>query len=138
MVLGNPFHRGSGGPGGWVSLDEPELHLQSDVLVPDLAGWRRERMPEVPDTAAFELAPDWVAEILSPSTAAVDRADKLPIYARERVQHAWLIDPRLQTLEAFALNGARYELIGTWRGSAVVRVPPFEALELELSALWAR
>ncbi len=135
MVLGNPFHRGSGGPGGWVLLDEPELHLGPDILVPDLAGWRRARMPEVPDAAAFELAPDWVAEILSPSTEAIDRADKLPIYARERVQHVWLLDPRLRTLEAFVLRAARYELIGTWRGDTTLRVPPFEALELELGTL---
>jgi Uma2 family endonuclease len=138
MVLGNPFHRGSGGPGGWVILDEPELHLSSHVLVPDLAGWRRERMPQVPDAAAFELAPDWVAEILSPSTEAVDRADKLPIYAREHVSHVWLLDPRLQTLEAFALDSSAYRLLGVWRGDASVRIPPFEALELELGALWAR
>jgi len=138
MVLGNPFHRGSGGPGGWIILDEPELHLGGDVLVPDLAGWRRARMPEVPDTAAFELAPDWVAEVLSPSTAALDRVEKLPIYAREGISHVWLIDPRLQTLEAFALAGDRYQLLGAWRGSESVRVAPFEALELELAALWAR
>jgi len=138
MVLGNPFHRGSGGPGDWVILDEPELHLGNDVLVPDLAGWRRERMPEVPDTAAFELAPDWLAEILSPSTEAIDRADKLPIYARERVPHVWLLNPRLQTLEAFALQGDRYEVVGIWRGNATGRLPPFEALELELGGLWAR
>ncbi len=138
MVLGNPFHRGKGGPGGWVILDEPELHLTSDVLVPDLAGWRRERMPQIPDIAAFQLAPDWVAEILSPSTAAIDRAEKVPVYAREQVQHAWLLDPRLQTLEAFALRDARYELIGAWRGNAVMRVSPFEALELEMGTLWAR
>lgn len=138
MVLGNPFHRGSGGPGGWIILDEPELHLASDVLVPDLAGWRRDRMPQVPDVPAFDLATDWLAEILSPSTAAIDRADKLPIYARERVPHVWLLDPRLQTLEAFALENARYQLIGAWRGNTTVRVPPFEALELELGAIWAR
>ncbi len=138
MVLGNPFHRGSGGPGGWIILDEPELHLGADILVPDLAGWRRARMPEVPDTAAFELAPDWVAEVLSPSTAALDRVEKLPIYVRESVSHVWLIDPRLQTLEAFALAGDRYQLLGAWRGAESVRVAPFEAVELELAALWAR
>ena len=138
MVLGNPFHRGSGGPGGWVILDEPELHLGIDILVPDLAGWRRERMPRVPDAAAFELSPDWIAEILSPSTAAVDRADKLPIYAREHVGHVWLLDPRLQTLEALALDSSAYRLLGTWRGDARAHIPPFDALELELSALWAR
>jgi Uma2 family endonuclease len=138
MVLGNPFHRGSGGPGAWIILDEPELHLGADILVPDLTGWRRTRMPEVPDTAAFDLAPDWVAEVLSPSTAALDRVEKLPIYARESVSHVWLIDPRLQTLEAFALAGDRYQLLGAWRGPESVRVAPFEALELELAALWAR
>jgi Uma2 family endonuclease len=138
MVLGNPFHRGSGGPGGWIILDEPELHLGADVLVPDLAGWRRERMPHVPESAAFEIAPDWVAEILSPSTEAVDRADKLPIYAREKVAHVWLIDPRLQTLEAFALDSTSYRLLGAWRGPATLRVPPFDALEMELGALWER
>ena len=138
MVLGNPFHRGSGGPGGWGILDEPELHLAEDVLVPDLAGWRRERMPAVTDTAAFELAPDWVAEILSPSTEAVDRTEKLPIYARSGVEHVWLLNPRLQTLEAFAINGDGYRLLGAWRGEVTMRVPPFEAIEMELGGLWAR
>lgn len=106
MVVGNPFHRGSGGPGGWVILDEPELHLDEDVLVPDLAGWRRERMPAIPETAAFELAPDWICEVLSPSTEAIDRTEKLPIYAREKVDHVWLLNPRLQMLEAFVLDGS--------------------------------
>jgi Uma2 family endonuclease len=92
----------------------------------------------VPDSAAFELAPDWVAEILSPSTAAVDRADKLPIYTREKVGHVWLIDPRLQTLEALILDAASYRLFGTWRGTARLRIPPFDALELELGTLWER
>src|SRR5437762_2790090 len=99
VELGAPFHRGRGGPGGWILLDEPELHLHVDVLVPDLAGWRRERMPAVPDAPAFELAPDWVCEVLSPSTAAIDRAEKMPIYGRERVGHLWLIDPAARTLE---------------------------------------
>jgi len=94
-------------------------------------------MPEVPDTATFNLAPDWNAEILSPS-AALDRVDKLPIYARENVSRVWRIDPRLQTFEAFALSGARYELIGAWRGAEWARVPPFPALELEFAALWSR
>ena len=138
MVIGNPFHRGSGGPGGWIILDEPELHLTEDVLVPDLAGWRRERMPEIPDAAAFDLPPDWVAEVLSPSTEATDRAGKLPIYAREHVEHVWFIDPRLQTLEAFAPIEGGYRVLGMWRGTAIVRVPPFDAVELELKGLWER
>ena len=136
--LSGPFHRGKGGPGGWILLDEPELHLHGDVLVPDLAGWRRSRMPELPDAAAFELTPDWVCEVLSPSTAATDRAEKMPIYAREQVPSVWLIDPLARTLEALRLDGARWTLLGTWRDDARVRVEPFEAFELELGSLWAR
>ena len=136
--LYGPFQRGRGGPGGWIILDEPELHLGADVLVPDLAGWRRERLPELPDVVAFELAPDWVCEVLSPSTVARDRADKVPIYLRERVGYVWLVDPASQTLEAFQLEGSGYRLLGTWRGNAAVRVEPFAALELDLSALWAK
>jgi len=138
MVVGNPFHRGSGGPGGWVILDEPELHLGADVLVPDLAGWRRERMPAIPETAAFELAPDWICEVLSPSTEAIDRTEKLPIYAREKVAHVWLLNPRLQMLEAFALDSNGYRVLGAWHGEQAVRVPPFDAVEIELGGLWAR
>lgn len=139
--LMGPFHRGRGGPGGWVILDEPELHLgpEPDVLVPDLAGWRRERMPELPlDVPGFTLAPDWVCEILSPSTAVLDRARKLPIYARERVRHAWLIDPAVHTLEVYRLAGEHFALLVTHHGEVSVRAEPFEALELELGGLWAR
>ena len=136
--LYGPFERGHGGPGGWILLDEPELHLGGDVLVPDLAGWRRARMPELPDVPYFDLAPDWVCEVLSPSTAASDRADKMPIYARERVAHVWLIDPLTKTLEVCRLEGGRWMILGTWRDEARVRAEPFEAFELELAGLWAR
>jgi Uma2 family endonuclease len=137
--LTGPFDRGKGGPGGWLLLDEPELHLRGGhVLVPDLAGWRRERMPELPDAAAFELAPDWICEVLSPSTEATDRADKLPIYAGESVGHAWLVDPITRTLEVLKLERGRWVLAGTWRDDARVRAEPFDAIELELAALWAR
>lgn len=136
--LDGPFDRGRGGPGGWILLDEPELHLRGDVLVPDLAGWRRERMPELPDAAAFELAPDWICEVLSPSTAALDRAEKMPIYAREQVRHVWLVDPNARTLESYALEGARWVLLGAWRDDASVRAEPFADFALELAGLWAR
>ena len=138
VFIGGPFRFGVGGPGGWLILPEPELHLAADVLVPDLAGWRRERMPVQPDVAAFELAPDWICEVLSPSTGALDRADKMPVYAREGVKHAWLIDPLLQTLEVFRLAGERWLLVTTYKGAARVRVEPFEAVELDLAMLWAR
>ncbi|MBK6696423.1 MAG: Uma2 family endonuclease [Myxococcales bacterium] len=136
--LGPPFKRGRGGPGGWVILDEPELHLREDVLVPDLGGWRRERMPEMPNTAAFTLAPDWACEVLSPSTGAIDRAEKVPIYAREHVSHVWLVDPIERYLEILRLDGATYRLVATFYGDAKVRAEPFDAIELDLSALWAR
>jgi len=134
--LGGPFDRGRGGPGGWFVLDEPELHLGEDVLVPDVAGWRRERMPIVPRVAAFTLAPDWLCEVLSPSTRVLDRAAKLPVYARERVRHVWLMDPEARTLEVFRLEGEHYTLRVTHAGAARVRAEPFEAIELELAFLW--
>ncbi len=136
--LGNPFHRGLGGPGGWIILDEPELHLGGDVLVPDLAGWRREHfIATAGDVAAIEIAPDWVCEILSPSTATIDRAKKLPIYAREKVPHAWLIDPILRTLEVLRLIEGRWTLMGTHQGDAKIRAEPFDAIEIDLGAIWA-
>ena len=135
--LGAPFDWGGDGPGGWWILDEPELHLGSDILVPDLAGWRRERMPELPKGAWFELAPDWVCEILSPSTARVDRVLKMPIYAREGVGHLWLVDLDLQTLEVYALEPeGHWLLLATLEGDAAVRQPPFEAVESSLGTLW--
>ncbi|OJH42653.1 Uma2 family endonuclease [Cystobacter ferrugineus] len=136
--LTGPFDRGRGGPGGWVLLDEPELHLGQDVLVPDLAGWRRERMPEMPHVAASTLAPDWVCEVLSPSTAALDRARKMTVYAREGVGHLWLVDPVLQTLEVYRREHGGWFVLGTHVGEARVRAEPFEALALELGALWTR
>jgi Uma2 family endonuclease len=132
--LGEPFHHS--GPGGWVILDEPELHFGNDVLVPDLAGWRRERLPAVPPAAYTTLPPDWVCEVLSPSTEALDRGAKLRIYARESVSCAWLVDPLRQSLEVLSLEAARWTPLASHEGSARVRVPPFDAIELELNALW--
>lgn len=132
-----PFGRGRGGPGGWVILDEPELHLGSDVLVPDLAGWRRERLPAELDNAPFfTIAPDWVCEVLSPSTARLDRVKKWGSYLRERVQWIWFIDPVARTLEAYALEGPDYRRLGTWEPGDKPRVAPFDAIELELDAIW--
>ncbi len=137
--LGPPFKRGRGGPGGWLILYEPELHLgaEPDIVAPDLAGWRRERMPAAPRAAFITLAPDWVCEVLSPSTAAIDRSRKLPVYARERVGHVWLVDPQVRTLEVFRLDGDGYRVAAVWSGEAVVRAEPFDAIELALGVLWA-
>jgi len=132
-----PFHEGRGGPGGWWVLYEPELHFDRNVLVPDWAGWRRERMPHLPDTAYLSIAPDWICEILSPSTAQLDRAKKLGIYAREGVRHAWLLDPLARTLEVLRLDNGHWTIVATHIDTDVVRVEPFADIELELSALWA-
>jgi Uma2 family endonuclease len=135
-TLSGPFHRGRGGPGGWWILDEPELHLGADVLVPDLAGWRRERMPVVPKEAHFTIPPDWVGEVLSPSTARLDRARKLPAYARHGVAFLWLVDPLARTVEVMRLEREKWVLLTVAEGEQVVRLPPFDAIELELAALW--
>ncbi|CAN5488040.1 hypothetical protein BH23ACI1_BH23ACI1_31870 [soil metagenome] len=137
-ALRGPFDRGRGGPGGWRILFEPELHLgpDEDIVVPDLAGWRRERLPRLPDEAFFRLPPDWVCEVLSPSTAAMDRVKKLTIYARERVSHAWLTDPIARTLEVLRLQSGRWTIAGTWAGADAVRAEPFEALAIDLTLLW--
>jgi Uma2 family endonuclease len=135
--LSGPFHRGRGGPGGWWILDEPELHVGDDVIVPDLAGWKRSRLSTLPDTAAITLAPDWVCEIVSPSTEAIDRVKKLVIYARERVSHVWLLNPLSRTLEVMQLESGRWVVVKTAGGHEVVRAQPFDAIELELSALWS-
>jgi Uma2 family endonuclease len=122
---------------GWVILDEPELHLREEIIVPDLTGWRVERMPEiVDDEPFFRLAPDWVCEVLSPSTAKYDRTDKLLIYAREGVRWAWLVDPLQRTLEAFRQDEGSWMRLGAWRDDARLRAEPFDAIELELAVLW--
>jgi Uma2 family endonuclease len=138
--LGPPFKRGKGGPGGWVILDEPELHLgtEPDILVPDLVGWRRETMPVMPDAAFFTVRPDWACEVLSPSTQRLDRRHKMPVYLRERVGHLWFVDPIARTLEVLALDGDSYRLLATHADDEKVRAPPFDAIELELGVLWSR
>jgi Uma2 family endonuclease len=136
-LLHPAFDSGRGGPGGWWILAEPELHLGPDVLVPDLAGWRRERMPRVPETAFFPLAPDWVCEILSPSTASFDRSKKLAAYAREGIGHAWLLDPLVRTLEVLRLERGHWTLVATHAGDDTVRAEPFDAIEYQLGRFWA-
>ena len=134
--LGGPFHQGRGGPGGWWIVDEPELHFGEDVLVPDLAGWRRQHMPEFPKTAFFTLAPDWVCETLSPSTERLDRARKLGVYAREGVANVWLLNPEARTLEVYRRSEDRWLLLATHGSDALVRAEPFDAIELDLLPLW--
>jgi Uma2 family endonuclease len=124
------------GPGGWWILDEPELHLGSDVLVPDVAGWRRERMPVLPDIVGFALAPDWLCEVVSPSTRTLDRTSKMRIYAREAVRHCWLVDPLARTLEVHRFREGSWMLADTFGGATKVRAQPFAEVELDLRRWW--
>lgn len=136
--LHGAFQRGRGGPGGWWIIDEPELHFVRDteVLVPDIAGWRRERMRRMPEDQRFEVVPDWVCEILSPSTARKDRVIKMPVYARFGIAYLWLVDPIARTLESFALEDGRWVVTGQFKDDDRVAIPPFEELRLELGSLW--
>lgn len=124
------------GAGGWIILDEPELHFGNDVLVPDIAGWRRGRLPALPPAAYLTLAPDWVCEVVSPSTETIDRTKKLRIYAREDVAHAWLLDPLQRALEVLRLASGTWAAVARYEGSDRVRAEPFAAIELELGTLW--
>ncbi len=136
-ALGGPFDVGEGGPGGWIFLKEPELHLGEDVVVPDLAGWRRSRLAAVPDEDAFlTVAPDWICEVLSPSTERMDRTEKLAIYAAAGVQHAWIVHPRWRTLEVMRLVDGKWGSLDVHVGEKRVRAEPFEALEWDLAMLW--
>lgn len=136
--IGRSYDDGIDGPGGWWIFVEPEVHFVRDqeVAVPDLAGWRRERMPMPPAGHRFEVIPDWVCEILSPSTASKDREIKMPLYAHYGVSYAWLVDPKAHTLEAYQLEAGAWREIGKFSEAGRVAVPPFEAVALELDGLW--
>jgi Uma2 family endonuclease len=140
--LVHAFDQGPTGAGGaWVILYEPELHLGRDIVVPDLAGWQVERFPPdgEDDEPFFTVAPDWVCEVLSSSTARIDRVKKAPIYARERVGHLWLVDPRDRTIEVQRLGASRYEVLGTWAGDeGPFELEPFESVPLPAAAFWGR
>ncbi len=134
--LTGPFQKARGGPGGWVFIVEPEIKFDGDILVPDIAGWRRERLSGVPRHNYIEIVPDWVCEVLSGSTEKRDRSIKKRIYATGEVSYLWLIDPRLQLLEAFRLREGTWADIGTWNSDDDVRAAPFEAISFSLADLW--
>jgi len=134
--IGSPFQKGQGGPGGWVFMNEPQLHLGANVLVPDLAGWRRERVAGALDNVGITVSPDWICEVLSPSTAKYDRTSKFRIYHEERVAHLWYIDPQYRTLEVFAWSAAHWTHIANFGDFEDVTAPPFAELTSNLGVLW--
>jgi Uma2 family endonuclease len=136
ISIGGPFDHGRDGPGGWVILDEPELHLGPHVLVPDLSGWRRERMPALPTTAWFEVPPDWVCEVLSASTAIIDRTQKQDIYRQQGIPWLWFVDPSARVIEVLSNAKDGWLVVGSFGGSTKARIPPFDAVAIDLSALW--
>lgn len=133
-----PFQRGRGGPGGWIFMVEPELHLGAHVVVPDIAGWKRERLTPFPETAFIETPPDWLCEVLSPSTQTIDRTDKLSVYAESGVGHCWYVAPLAETLEVLELTGGKWLFWGTFKNANAVTAPPFEVHTFPLDGLWVR
>lgn len=133
-----PFGRGRGGPGGWWIVFEPEVHfiLDREVTVPDIAGWRKNRMPSPPEGHKIQVVPDWVCEIFSPSTKSTDREEKMPLYARHGVRFAWLVDPKTHTLETYELINTKWRALGIFRDDDTVSVAPFDAIVIHLSDLW--
>jgi Uma2 family endonuclease len=134
-----PFQEGRGGPGGWWIIGESELRFirDTDVYVPDIAGWRHERMPQMPEDQRFTVVPDWGDEILSKSTASKDREFKIPAYAEYGIAYRWLIDPLARTLEAYAREGRFWREIGRFAFDDRVAVAPFDAVTTPLVDLWA-
>jgi Uma2 family endonuclease len=131
-----PYRFGRGGPGGWIIHDEPELHLGVNVIVPDLAGWKRERYTLSPDEHRITITPDWVCEVLSPSSGRTDRIKKMPIFAEYEVPYAWLIDPAQMTLEVYGLQSGKWVTLGLYAENDKVRAEPFDEVEIDLSNLW--
>jgi Uma2 family endonuclease len=131
------YDQGWNGPGGWKILFEPEIHFRrnAEVLVPDIAAWRRERLPELPEDQRFEVVPDWVCEVLSPTTANTDRELKMRIYAHYGVPYAWLVDPRAKRIEAYALETGEWRHVATISGDESIRAAPFA--EVAVPAPWA-
>ncbi|MBX3570101.1 MAG: Uma2 family endonuclease [Rhizobiaceae bacterium] len=134
--LGGAFQDDRSGQGGWVFFSEPEIKFDENILVPDVAGWRRERLSAYPERNYFELRPDWICEILSGSTEKRDRTVKMRIYAESRIPHMWIVDPRQQILEAFELREGLWTKLGAWNSDDTVSAPPFDAISFSLADLW--
>jgi Uma2 family endonuclease len=121
---------------GWWIFDEAKLRLGMNILVPDLTGWRRQRMPKRSEKKYFELAPDWACEVLSPPTAVIDRTRKLRIYASHGLCWLWVVDPPHRTVEVLWLEGDEWVVVCAFGGDDKVHIPPFDGVEIALASLW--
>jgi hypothetical protein len=137
VTVASPFEFGRGGPGGWIFLPEEELHLGPHVVVPDISGWRAERLPaDYGESAFITVPPDWICEVMSPRTESVDRVEKRRIYATYGVGHLWYIDPRSRTLEVFERQDREWLLKQAYAEHEDVCAPPFLELTFPLKQLW--
>jgi Uma2 family endonuclease len=127
---------GATGRVGWSIFTDPQLRLHQNVVMPDLAGWRKARLPRPPMDNRFASVPDWVCEVLTPASAVLDRTRKLGVYASQAVCWVWLIDPRHRTVEVLWLEGDEWVLAGAFGGDDRVRISPFDGIELDLGVLW--
>ena len=134
--IGPPYNMGRGGPGGWIIIGEPEIALGDNILVPDLAGWKKERFPATEDHNWISVCPDWICEIVSPGSIRIDRVIKMGLYSQHRVPHFWVIDPTNKTLEVLGNEAGRWVILGTYAEDDKVRAEPFPAIEIDLRSLW--
>jgi Uma2 family endonuclease len=136
--LSDPFDAGPGGPGGWWIVNEPGIELPNDTkeISPDVAGWRRERMPEMPGDEPIRVVPDWLCEILSPTTRRHDLLRKQPYYAKVGVPFMWLIDLDARVLTAYRLEGTAWLTVGTYSEETEARIAPFDAVPLNVASWW--
>lgn len=135
--VGGPFDDDRDGPEGWWIFTELDVRFgPHDVVRPDLSGWRRARLPDPWRARPIDVVPDWVCEILSPSTERIDRVTKQRLYADHGVAHYWIVDPSERVLEAYVLDRGQWRIAGTYDDTAVVRIPPFEAIELAVGRIF--
>lgn len=136
-AVGFPFDLGRGGPGGWWLINEPDISFgPQDIVNPDVAGWRRERVPEFHRERPIAIRPDWACELLSPSTARRDRHEKSNLYLHYDVSWYWLVDTDARLLQAFEAHEGRWVLLGTWGETDLARIPPFDAVDLIVGDLF--
>lgn len=135
--IGGPFDDDDDSPNGWWIIPDVDVRFTPrDVVRPDLAGWRRTRLPDPYIERPFDVVPDWICEILSTSNYRYDRGYKSDLYASHGVGHYWLLDPVARFLEAYALDSGRWVRLGAYDEHSTARIPPFDAIELPLSTLF--